>query len=655
MNNKTRGVPGARWRGMTTAITFLMATAVAATGMGTALADVAQAAPVEAAQEGAPSSPTEAGQDGPSTGEQPSSDSASDSQATAGPAATSGGTPSGNDPHSGAGAAPRHSAPSASQNAPTGGAQSINGAGNDSGTMDSNAGAAGDDKIHILSLAGADCTILESNGRFGIIDSGEDNDYPDGSDPKYPWREGIETWGHDARVLGYLDSLGVNPSNLDFYVGTHAHSDHIGLADTIIYKYRPQHIYTPEYDDSYITDKTRLWDNQKVYDDMIKAANWAWAAYGASLDQHVRPGYHDRITLGDMDIRIVPFDPDESYKRTGVYDANLIGYGVKATAFGASAFISADLETTNGVGDRVADRVGRVNVLKSPHHGLPNGSNEHMLNVFHPDYFVQTGYDFYMPDPIALQVQSMGAKWYPANKMWDQSYNSFIGVFNRGRVDEASGLSGLSFAHAYPWTSPHARWFTGGVAGVGSGWWKSWYGDWYYFNSSHVCLENGWVSSGGYWYYMGSDGKMATGWAKDGSTWYYMDAAGRMQSGGWKWIDGNWYYLHASGAAAMGWLLNGGKWYYMDPTSAKMATGWANDGSNWYYMDSSGAMQSGGWHWLGSYWYYLHGNGKMATGWLLVNGNWYWMNSAGQMVTGTVLADGRWSRFASSGRWLGYA
>ena len=86
-------------------------------------------------------------------------------------------------------------------------------------------GSVGNDKVHILSLSGADCIVVESNGHFGIVDAGDDNDYPDGSDPRYPWRANIATWGQEDQVRPYLDSLGVNSSNLDFFIGTHPHSE----------------------------------------------------------------------------------------------------------------------------------------------------------------------------------------------------------------------------------------------------------------------------------------------------------------------------------------------------------------------------------------------------------------------------------------------
>ena len=37
-------------------------------------------------------------------------------------------------------------------------------------------------------------------------------------------------------LLQYLDDQGVNDTNVAFYLGTHAHSDHIANADDIIYK-----------------------------------------------------------------------------------------------------------------------------------------------------------------------------------------------------------------------------------------------------------------------------------------------------------------------------------------------------------------------------------------------------------------------------------
>ena len=93
-------------------------------------------------------------------------------------------------------------------------------------------------KIFILSSGSSDAILIESDGWYGIIDGGEDADLPDGSDPRYPARTGIAVAAASTTdwLLQYLDDQGVNDTNVAFYLGTHAHSDHIANADDIIYK-----------------------------------------------------------------------------------------------------------------------------------------------------------------------------------------------------------------------------------------------------------------------------------------------------------------------------------------------------------------------------------------------------------------------------------
>ena len=144
-----------------------------------------------------------------------------------------------------------------------------------------------DERIHVISLISEDAIVLESDGHFGIVDSGEDSFWPDGSDPRYPWRDGITTGrGSEDEVLGYLRSLGVNEDNFDFYIGTHPHSDHISMADQVIREFKPKRVYIKPYKDEYVTEPDRLWDNLFIYDRMIAAAQET----GATLVQHFDEG-----------------------------------------------------------------------------------------------------------------------------------------------------------------------------------------------------------------------------------------------------------------------------------------------------------------------------------------------------------------------------
>ena len=124
-------------------------------------------------------------------------------------------------------------------------------------------------KIHVLAFDDADAILVECDGRFGMVDSGEDSDSPTGDDARYPLRPGTTVGkGREREVIAYMESLGVNGDNFDFYIGTHPHSDHIGSADDIIRAFRPQAIYLPYYEDDFITSSSRLWDNLFVYDNL---------------------------------------------------------------------------------------------------------------------------------------------------------------------------------------------------------------------------------------------------------------------------------------------------------------------------------------------------------------------------------------------------
>lgn len=576
-------------------------------------------------------------------------------------------------------------------------------------------GTDGPTRVHVLTTTGsADAILLESRGVFAMIDGAEGVGAPDGKDPRYPLREGVVPgWVGDTDwVLGYMSNHGVTSSNLAFYLGTHAHSDHIDNADEIIRKFHPKVILSPEYSDAWITDKSRLWDNQWIYDNMMAAARWAQSAYGASIVQNIND-YNTHIALGDMDVQIIPTDPAENYKKTGVRDANLIAYTAKVSAFGHSAYLAADLEAGGGYEDRIAPIVGHVDMLKAGHHGLPSSNSSAFMKALSPSMIVQTGPEWYIPDNLTESVIHGDSSWVPMMDLWSSGHiPSLIATFGPSGISY-NDLSYASWGHEYGLESPRAWWFKGGRPAATTGWWKGSSGSWYYFAGKPSAEASTWVYDKGQWYWMDATGAMVTGWIHDGKAWYYLDSAGHPSSSGWTLIDGAWYYLDA-GRARTGWLFDRGQWYWLDSVNAKMVTGWTqvdgqwyymgssgamvtgwmNGGGTWYYLSSSGSMATGwfydhgawyyfvssgamatGWFqdgttwyyssssgammtgWLngGSSWYYLSGSGAMATGWILDHGAWYYMDEAGAMVTGTKEIDGRSSTFSSSGRWVGYA
>ena len=530
--------------------------------------------------------------------------------------------------------------------------------------------ASADTHIHILPFAGTDAIVLESNGRFGIVDSGEDSDYPDGSDPRYPLRPGIvKGSGVEDAVVAYLKNLGVNSGNLEFYLGTHPHSDHIGSADEIIREFRPQRVYLAEYQDSFISDEARLWDNQYVYDRAIAAAKET----GAILIQNLDP---------NAPVEPAPNPVEAQSDLTAVGDAP-----------------QADVLDAEGVMERFGvdptDQDDPYNSELLPEEGIavtrsvdPNLIHEHA-----PDPST-TGSPFFTLGDMNIEIVNYGDD-YKFNPVPDANYFSWgvkvkaggstaflAGDINNydGDEDRLSGMIGhvdlLKLAHHGLSGSNTPSYLTAlsPTYAVQTG------------NSSNLpeyatkTLDRLGVryftapeaSANGY-------GAVVATFARDGlhlnvmkdaATYhafnhdprlvlYYQGLKQAYQ--GWKKLGGSWYWFANSAAATQNsWIKLGGTWYWLDPESGAMATGWAKaaDGK-WYYFEGSGAMRSGGWMKQGGTWYYLSGSGAMQTGWLSKGGSWYWLDpESGRMATGWERAsDGKWYYFEGSGamqssRWL---
>ena len=383
-------------------------------------------------------------------------------------------------------------------------------------------------KIFVLSSGSSDAILVESGGWYGIIDGGEDADLPDGSDPRYPVRSGTAAATDTSTewLLKYLDDQGVNETNVAFYLGTHAHSDHIANADEIIYKYRPKVILSPEYSDAWITDENGLWDNQYVYDQMVAAANWAVDSYGATFIQRT-DGYNTHISLGDADLQMIPFDVDEYYKTRGTTDANLMGWGVKVTSNGHTAFLAADLmstesdwETPNGFEDRIADEVGEVDMLKAGHHGAKSSNSIPFMQKLNPGAIIQTGQADDSPDRLSFLVIHGEAKWFPMGGIWDSTkVPALICEFSDDGITYG-GVENSEWDHEYESETPRAWWFKAGRPAATTGWYNGPSGNRYYFNDSASAVADQWLDIDGVSYHFDATGALIE----------YKDASGKVRA-----------------------------------------------------------------------------------------------------------------------------
>ena len=547
--------------------------------------------------------------------------------------------------------------------------------------------------IHILPFAGTDAIVLESNGRFGIVDSGEDSDYPDGSDPRYPLRPGIvKGSGVEDAVVAYLKNLGVNSGNLEFYLGTHPHSDHIGSADEIIREFRPQRVYLAEYQDSFISDEARLWDNQYVYDRAIAAAKET----GAILIQNLDP---------NAPVEPAPNPVEAQSDLTAVGDAP-----------------QADVLDAEGVMERFGvdptDQDDPYNSELLPEEGIavtrsvdPNLIHEHA-----PDPST-TGSPFFTLGDMNIEIVNYGDD-YKFNPVPDANYFSWgvkvkaggstaflAGDINNydGDEDRLSGMIGhvdlLKLAHhglsgsntpsyltalspTYAVQTGNSsnlpeyatktldrlgvRYFTAPEASANG------YGavvatfardglhlnvmkdaaTYHAFNHDPRLVlyyqglkqaYQGWKTLGGSWYWFANSASATqNSWIKQGGTWYWLTDSGAMATGWAKAADGKWYYFDGSGAMQTGWAKVGGAWYYLSGSGA-MQTGWLKLGGTWYWLDpESGAMATGWAKAADGKWYYFEGSGAMRSGgWMKLGGTWYYLSGSGAMHTGWLDLGGK--------------
>lgn len=550
-------------------------------------------------------------------------------------------------------------------------------------------------RIHFMPFDN-DAIIIESDGRFGMVDSGEDSNYPDGSDLRYPFREGtIVGGGHEDEVIAYMGKIGVTQDNLDFYIGTHPHSDHVGSAVQIIREFHPKVIYLPEYDDDLITVPEYLWDNQFVYDRFLEAADWAQGEYGARFIQHLDPASamsgnsnvgNPTFMLGSAKIEIMNYD--ETYLKTKVPDANYFSYGVKVTARnGRSAFLAGDINNyTDGDGDGVGDEdrlkeaIGAVDLLKMGHHGLSGSNSPNYLRTVLKQaqdeercVVIQSGYYSYIPQETLDVMSEKGVRYFSTLDMKRAKKDALIadltstGVRTNAEDDIQPTLKIRN-------SSPYATLYLNGVLYRGTGWYLGENGHYYFFGEpgvdegSYNAITDCWATLDGVKVYIeknaeiikyphNDDSKPDTpnidskkrGWQKVGSDWVYYDSQGHLTTG-WLLIGQTWYYLRDSGVMATGWEFVKGSYYYLDASGA-MRTGWLKQNGHWFHLGPSGAMSTG---WLYDYgsWYYLHESGIMATGWEQVKGIWYLMNDSGAMLTGWQNLRGTWYFMQGSGAML---
>lgn len=566
-----------------------------------------------------------------------------------------------------------------------------------------------DAKIHFINLnTNNDAILLECNGAFGMVDSGEDNGYPDGSSKRYPWRAGIVKGNGQAQnVTQYLRSVGVK--RLEFYIGTHPHSDHIGNAHQIIKTFRPKRVYLRPYKDSFITNKTRLWDNLYVYDNTLKAIKEVNRQASSAEDGITLIQYFNKNAAYIDPLRKVK---NSSNKKTSVRTYQ------SASTYLAAADDSPNEELTDTAGES-ADTSEVTVSDAAPAAGIQTqeGLSSDDMVVDYTPMVPNDTYDaaplsltgsskpqtarpkFTLGDGMTIEIMNYDARLSAPDanyfclgvKVTANGSTAFLsGDINNYRGDEdrlASQLGHVDILklghHGYYGSntsgylrrlSPDIAILTGTTGQTRQQMWNALastntrtYITTLYAGSTGATVVNmnskvstnigrsaqlskkivsGYSANMKAYLYMKNGKKVVGGgFQRSGSTGYYFPAGSDTPlTDRWLRLKNKWYYFGSTGKMATGWSKIGGYWYYSNKNGV-MQVGWLDHKGKKYYLTSKGYMVTGDKK-IGKYWYHFRSDGSMLTGWLK---NRYYYDEQGRWIPNRSRSG--WQKYDKGYKW----
>lgn len=199
----------------------------------------------------------------------------------------------------------------------------------------------GELEIHYIDVGQGDATLIKCDGQSMLIDAGE-NDM-------------------GTKVYSYLISQGIE--KLDYVIGTHPDSDHIGGMDVVLYNFQCDKVFMPDFK-----------KDTKTYDDVINTAK-------NKNYKITNPQVGDVYTLGNGEFTIIA--PNKKYDEAnnasiGIYFA----YGERTFLFTGDAEYEAELDIiANGLNID-------ADVYKAGHHGSRTSSSDELLEKVTPKYVV---------------------------------------------------------------------------------------------------------------------------------------------------------------------------------------------------------------------------------------------------------------------------
>lgn len=396
----------------------------------------------------------------------------------------------------------------------------------------------GQNIIHFINCGSSDAILLEANGHFGLIDSSNPYQYIQNEVEHVQIDESIgevNQWVSDPdksiqAVINYLNYLQID--KLDFIIGTHAHSDHIGGIPAIAYYFVNENTkyYYREYRKTREDTSNVDWANYKYYLAAIHSMEKKGAYLIDVTDQKIQ------FDFGDMNLELLNTDIDPDELNLGENQNSIVTF-IKFR--NTKILLTADMIAKD---DQILkDYVGKIDILKLAHHGYSESSYE-FLKVTKPNYVI------IFNDHIANYANQI------INYL---KYNLYSKIYMTGYISKSSESIPNSAIK---------------------------------LNLNLEGQEFEFINTGKE---VEPDSSME-GWSSWNDKWTYLELGKTVK--GWRnleWSQGkDWFYFNEDGIMLVGWqeleYLAEKKWFYFDKINGNMLTGWQHlewsGGINWFYF-----------------------------------------------------------------------
>ena len=198
--------------------------------------------------------------------------------------------------------------------------------------------------VHYIDVGQGDSALITlPNGKTMLIDAGDN--------------------GTERQLISYLKSVGI--SQIDYLVGTHPHSDHIGGMQEILESFPVGKIFMP-----------RVTHTSQTYIKLLETIQ--------EKNLSVSTARQGKLVLDEGDVHAEFLAPcSDSYEDLNNYSAVLrLTYQDTAFLFMGDAETLAEREILSCASDVSAD------VLKVGHHGSSTSTSKQFLDAVSPDYAV---------------------------------------------------------------------------------------------------------------------------------------------------------------------------------------------------------------------------------------------------------------------------